>query len=152
MPATLWSLLQGGAPFYMAGRMSVLGLLELTPQVAAIVSVYLLFRLKHFTADYLLQTSWMARGKERAVGWASALCAHAAVHACGTTAIAVTFAPTLWWLGLVDFLLHAAIDKSKTMWGSPPPTEPIFWWAHGLDQEAHNLTHFAFVLIIVLTG
>ena len=130
----------------------MLGLLELTPQVAAIVSVYLLFRLKHFMADYALQTSWMARGKERAVGWAGALCAHAAVHACGTTAITLIFVPALWWLGLVDFLLHAAIDKSKTIWRSSQPTEPIVWWAHGIDQEAHNLTHFAFVLIIVLAG
>lgn len=130
----------------------MLGLLELTPQVATIVSVYLLFRLKHFMADYVLQTSAMARGKEQAVGWVGALCAHAAIHACGTTAIVLAFAPKLWWLGILDFLLHAAIDKSKCLWGCRQPSEPAFWWAHGLDQEAHNLTHFAFVLIIVLAG
>jgi hypothetical protein len=133
-----------------AGSTDVFGLLELTPQVAEIISVYLLFRLKHFMGDYLLQTSWMARGKEQTVGWAGALCAHAAIHACGTTAIALIFAPVLWWLGLLDFLLHAAIDKSKCMWGCRHPKEAAFWWAHGIDQEAHNLTHFAFVLIIVL--
>ena len=130
----------------------MLGSLELTPQVTDLISVYLLFRLKHFMADYLLQTTWMARGKEQAVGWAGALCAHAAVHACGTTAIALTFAPALWWLGPVDFALHGAIDKAKSTWGNRPPTEPMFWWAHGLDQEAHHLTHFAFVLVIVLAG
>jgi hypothetical protein len=72
------------------------------------------------------------------------------VHASGTTAIAIAFAPSLWWLGAVDFVLHAMIDKSKTLWGPRQPNEPVFWWAHGIDQEAHHLTHFAFVIAIVL--
>jgi uncharacterized protein DUF3307 len=128
----------------------VIDSLGLSLPLAKIVSVYLLFRIKHLMADYLLQTTWMARGKEQAVGWAGALCAHAAVHASGTTAIALAFAPSLWWLGVVDFVLHAMIDKSKTLWGPRQPSEPVFWWAHGIDQEAHHLTHFAFVIAIVL--
>jgi hypothetical protein len=128
----------------------VIDFLGLSLPLAEIVSVYLLFRIKHLMADYVLQTTWMARGKEQTVGWAAALCAHAGVHASGTAAIALAFAPSLWWLGAVDFVLHAMIDKSKTLWGPRQPTEPVFWWAHGIDQEAHNLTHFAFVIAIVL--
>lgn len=125
-------------------------LLGMSLPLAEIASVYLLFRLKHFMADYLFQTSWMARGKEQTVGWAGALFAHTGMHAIGTMAIALVFAPSLWWLGAVDFFLHALIDKSKSLWGVHQPSEPVFWWAHGIDQEAHNITHFAFVIAIVL--
>ena len=45
-----------------------------TLPLADILAVYLLFRLKHFMADYLLQTSWMVRGKERAGGLGEAPC------------------------------------------------------------------------------
>jgi len=128
----------------------VTDLLTSTLPVADILTVYLLFRLKHFMADYLLQTSWMARGKEKEVGWASALFAHAGVHAIGTTAIAAMFAPSLMFLGAVDLVVHAGIDKTKASIRRLQPNQPAFWWAHGIDQEAHHLTHFAYVLAIVL--
>lgn len=124
--------------------------LTLTMPVADILTVYLLFRLKHFMADYLLQTSWMARGKEKEVGWAGALFAHAGVHAIGTTAIAAIFAPSMMFLGAIDLLVHAGIDKTKASIRRFQPNQPAFWWAHGVDQEAHHLTHFAYVLAIVL--
>ena len=120
-----------------------------------IVVVYLLFRLKHVMADYFLQTTWMARGKEEAVGWAGALFAHTGVHALGTTAIALAVEPAMWWLGGVDFDVHAAGDRAKAttdVSGRWRPSDPPFWWLHALDQEAHNLTHFAFVIALVLAG
>ncbi len=128
----------------------MIDVLGITLPLAEMISVYILFRLKHVAADYFLQPTWMARGKEQVAGWAPALFTHAAIHACGTTAIALLFAPSLWWLGAIDFMLHAMIDKGKSLWGPRQPTEPIFWWAHGVDQEAHNLTHFAFVIVIVV--
>lgn len=112
--------------------------------------MYLLFRLKHFMGDYLLQTSWMARGKERTEGWATALFAHAGVHALGTMAIAAAFAPSMMILGTIDLFLHAGIDRAKASCRWLTPNQPAFWWAHGIDQEAHHLTHFAYVLAITL--
>lgn len=124
--------------------------LNLTLPLADVVTVYLLFRLKHFMADYLLQTTWMARGKEKPVGWATALFAHAGVHAIGTTAIAAAFAPSMMILGTIDLFLHAGIDRAKAACRQLTPSQPAFWWAHGIDQEAHHLTHFAYVLVIIL--
>ena len=40
-----------------------------------------LFIIKHLLADFLLQTSWMAKGKELASGWLGPLLAHVALHA-----------------------------------------------------------------------
>ena len=125
-------------------------LLNASLPVTDVITVYLLFRLKHFMADYLLQTSWMARGKEREEGWAAALFAHAGVHAIGTTAIAAAFAPSLIFLGAVDLIVHAGIDKTKASIRRYQPNQPAFWWAHGIDQEAHHVTHFIYVLAIVL--
>lgn len=124
--------------------------LKATLPLADVLTVYLLFRLKHFMADYLLQTSWMARGKEKAEGWAPPLFAHAGVHAIGTTVIAATFAPSMMFLGTIDLFLHAGIDRTKAACRQLHPSQPAFWWAHGIDQEAHHLTHFAYVLAITL--
>ena len=119
--------------------------------LAEMLAVYLLFRLKHFMADYLLQTTWMARGKQKDEGWATALFAHAGMHAIGTTAIAAAFAPSMMFLGGIDLFLHALIDRAKVAsCRQLNPSQPVFWWLHGIDQEAHNLTHFAFVLAIML--
>ncbi|MEL6961878.1 MAG: DUF3307 domain-containing protein [Pseudomonadota bacterium] len=124
--------------------------LNATLPLADLLSLYLLFRLKHFMADYVLQTSWMARGKEQPDGWLTALFAHSGVHALGTAAIAAAFAPSMIFLGTVDLFLHASIDRAKTYCGRYTPSQPVFWWIHGVDQEAHHLCHFAYVLAIVL--
>jgi hypothetical protein len=139
----------------MASRLHlpVFEALETALPIGDIVAVYLLFRLKQLFADYLLQTDWMARGKGRQVHWLAPLLAHAGTHGLGTTAIALVVAPALWWLGLVDLLVHASIDRVKAvpaLGGRWRPDQPAFWWSHGVDQEAHNLTHLVFVILLVL--
>lgn len=129
------------------------GFMETSLLLGDFVAVYLAFRFKHLTADYFLQTKWMAVGKTAPAHWMVPLFSHAAVHGLGTTLIALAFAPALWWLGLVDIAVHASIDRVKAIpacgaqWR---PDQSAFWWCHGVDQEAHNLTHLAFVAAIVL--
>ncbi len=137
-------------PWYEDTSKAVTDFLGSTLHLADVLAVYLLFRLKHFMADFLLQTSWMVHGKERREGWAPALFAHAGVHAIGTTAIAATFAPSMMFLGAIDLFLHAGIDRTKAFCRRLTPCQPAFWWVHGIDQEAHHLTHFAYVLAITL--
>ncbi|HJS83996.1 MAG TPA: DUF3307 domain-containing protein [Acetobacteraceae bacterium] len=108
--------------------------------------------LKHYLADFLLQGSWMARGKERSRGWVGPLLAHAGCHAMLTLGIALMVAPRLWWLATVDFTIHAAIDRVKTLvahWGGWAPAQPRFWWLLGLDQFLHNLTGLGLVLALL---
>jgi hypothetical protein len=121
--------------------------------VLALVPLYLLFRLKQLVCDYILQTAWMVHGKTAEEHWLKPLLIHAGVHGGATALIAMAWNPSLWWLGPLDVAIHACIDRLKVLltrshrWG-PDRTE--FWWAHGIDQEAHNLTHFAYVLALLL--
>lgn len=120
----------------------------------SLVVLYLLFRFKHFACDFLLQTDWMAlmKGKPGQEGY-RALFTHSAIHAVGTLAIVVLFAPTLCWLGLVDFVIHSVIDRVKGVYTYKrgwTPKDTMFWWTLGADQEAHNLTHLAYIVIIYM--
>lgn len=96
------------------------------------------------------------KGKPGAEGY-RALFTHTAIHATGTLAIVMIFAPALWWLALVDFAIHSVIDRIKGVFTYKQgwsPKETVFWWTLGADQEAHNLTHLAYIIVIYmhLTG
>ncbi|KQT42929.1 hypothetical protein ASG43_15355 [Aureimonas sp. Leaf454] len=115
-----------------------------------LVLVYLAFVAKQLLADFFLQSGWMVFGKKAEAGWLAPLLVHAAIHALGTFLIALAIAPALWWLGLVDLVVHAAIDRAKAVWSRGlDVSNGAFWWAFGSDQAAHQLTHFVFVLALV---
>jgi len=100
--------------------------------------------LKHFVADFVLQTGWIAHGKERKEGWMAPLAIHALGHASLTLCIALLVAPGLWWLAFVDFSAHAAIDRGKTIiarCGGWSAEEAGFWWLLGSDQFMHQVTN-----------
>lgn len=102
--------------------------------------------LKHYGADFVLQTNWMAHGKERVRGWFAPLAAHALCHAVFTLSIALLVRPSLWWLAVADLLVHAAIDRAKTMVarrGRWEARQAQFWWLMGFDQLLHQLTNIA---------
>lgn len=117
-----------------------------------VLYLYLIFRIKQFACDFLFQTNWMAnmKGKPGPEGY-KALFAHTGIHAFATLLIILAAAPALWWLAAVDFAVHSFVDRIKgritdaKKWG---PEKRLFWIAFGLDQEAHNLTHLVYVLVI----
>ena len=118
----------------------------------SLLYLYLSFRVKHFSCDFLLQTDWMAltKGKSGKEGY-KALVVHAAIHAMGTLIIMLLFVPSLWWLGVVDFFAHAMVDRLKgkiTLNKAWQTKDTLFWWAFGADQELHNLTHLAYIVIV----
>lgn len=116
--------------------------------------LYVAFRIKHFSCDFLLQTDWMAltKGQPGKEGY-KALISHTGIHAAGTLMVVLIFAPMLWWLAIVDFVLHSVIDRLKglaTLQQGWTVKDTLFWWTFGLDQEAHNFTHLAYIILIVL--
>jgi hypothetical protein len=101
---------------------------------------------KHFVADFLLQTSWIAHGKERTEGWMAPLAIHVLCHAGLTLCIALVLAPRLWWLAPAEFVVHATIDHCKTLVGNYEKLDfkrPQYWWLLGFDQFLHQVTNIA---------
>ncbi|HRI75699.1 MAG TPA: DUF3307 domain-containing protein [Alphaproteobacteria bacterium] len=122
-----------------------------------ILVLYVSFRAKQVICDFFMQTGWQAMVREAALTreGMKALAVHAGVHAAFTFMLVVIFAPKLWWLGFVDFFLHAAIDRTKasvTLKNGWTYKNYQYWWAFGLDQEAHNLTHLLYIVLIVVFG
>jgi hypothetical protein len=107
------------------------------------------FELKHFVADYLLQTGWMIAGKGNFVhpgGYA-----HAAVHALGSAIVLLVARiplPALAGLVLAEFVVHFLLDHAKVLYsgGIDPDEDPQRFWAmHGLDQLLHQITYIVMV-------
>ena len=121
-----------------------------------ILLLYLAFRVKQVVCDFFLQTAWMASVKGAPInkGGAKALAAHVGIHAAFTMLLMFLFAPAYWWLGVVDFAVHGLIDRVKSIVTNKNGwtyKDNEYWWAFGIDQEAHNLTHLAYVVFLVIS-
>jgi hypothetical protein len=99
---------------------------------------------KHYIADFLLQTNWIARGKDCPDKWFLPLLTHVMGHAVLTLLVALVVAPRLWWLALVDFAIHFLVDRGKglvCLANSVGPKDRAFWWVLGFDQYLHQVTN-----------
>ena len=119
--------------------------------LAPLIGWMLILTIKHVVADFLLQNTWMAVGKDRKTGWALPLLAHCAVHLACTTLIMVIIAPRFWFVGLIDFAIHITIDRLKGLCASNFGVtlgHPWFWTLIGIDQALHHLTDFGLAIFV----
>jgi hypothetical protein len=113
--------------------------------VGALVGWMLVLTFKHVIADFVLQNSWMALGKDQKSGWALPLLAHCLVHLAVALALILIIAPRFWFLALVDFAIHIIVDRAKGLVSSTfdvTVEHPWFWTLIGVDQALHHLTGF----------
>lgn len=121
--------------------------------VTYIFSLLIVFQLKHYLADYVLQTRYML-GKFNA-GWSFVLplAAHAGVHTAFTFFICTATRPELWWLALVDGVSHFVIDRMKAgprwLGRFRDKSAAPFWLVLGLDQLLHHLVHYYVIYRLV---
>ncbi|WP_246735993.1 DUF3307 domain-containing protein [Enterovirga aerilata] len=102
------------------------------------------FTVKHFLADFVLQTGWIAIGKDCRGDWFKPLAAHVAIHAGLALAIVLVVAPRLWWLAAIDLVVHFGVDRGKSVvgrWGGWTPHDARYWWLFGFDQLLHQVTN-----------
>jgi E3 ubiquitin-protein ligase DOA10 len=114
--------------------------------VGALVGWMLLLTVKHVIADFVLQTSWMAIGKDQKTGWALPLLAHCLVHLAVAMALILIIAPRFWFVAIIDFVIHIMVDRAKGFCASTLGVtleHPWFWTLIGVDQALHHLTGFA---------
>jgi len=113
------------------------------------------FQLKHFVADFPLQTPYMLNKYRPGWDFIVPLVVHCLVHAIMTLAIAIYYDPQLWWLAVADFAIHFVVDRLK----SGPKyfgryndiRKPSYWIALGGDQALHHLTSVYIVWVIIKT-
>ena len=116
-------------------------------EVQMIVLVMFLLQVKHFVADFMLQTDQMVI--EKGTYGARFGVYHSAIQAFGTFLALAWIHPFLGVVtGIFDFLVHYHVDWAKMNINKKygyTPADHKFWFWLGLDQLAHQLTY---VLIV----
>ena len=111
----------------------------------------LAFTVKHYLADFVLQTSWIAHGKDARAGWLAPLAAHVAIHVGLALTLVLAISPRLWWLALVDLVIHSLVDRGKTLvgrWGGWEVSNAKYWWLFGFDQLLHQATNIGLAAVL----
>ena len=101
--------------------------------VAALIGCMLLLTVKHIIADFMLQNSWMAIGKDQKTGWALPLLAHCLVHLAVSLALILIVAPRFWFVAFIDFAIHITIDRIKGIL-----LEPKTEWPNGVTGTVRD--------------
>ncbi|MCJ8275433.1 MAG: DUF3307 domain-containing protein [Bdellovibrionales bacterium] len=124
-------------------------------QLELIFILLIIYQVKHYIADFPLQREYMLRKTNPRWDFALPLAMHCAVHGVGTLIICMVYAPSLWWLALVDFVVHFVADRLKSgpryLGRFNDLSKPGFWNVLGLDQMIHHLTHIYIIYVIVTT-
>lgn len=120
-----------------------------------ILTLLIVFQLKHFLADYPLQNKYMLGKFKPYPEFIKPLLAHASCHAVFTyciTLVATKDLKAALMLSLIDLVLHFLFDRLKAspnLLGRFKPDQSRFWYALGFDQMLHHLTHYGFIYYIV---
>ncbi len=116
------------------------------------ISILLLFaalQVKHLFADFFLQNAKMIVGRERY--WHMGRAQHAGIHVVFSALIFLVFGASIsfvFWIALVEFLIHFHIDWAKAKYSVSrqlTPDQPHYWYAMGTDQALHHMTYIAMV-------
>jgi len=121
--------------------------------VGPLVGWMVVLTVKHVVADFVLQSSWMAIGKDQKTGWALPLLAHCLVHLAVALALILVFAPRFWFIAFIDFAIHIIVDRAKGICASTfevnqEHQHPWFWTLIGVDQALHHLTGFGLSIVM----
>jgi hypothetical protein len=101
---------------------------RMTVNVELFLWLLILYQFKHFFADFVFQNVWMLQKSLPGWNFVAPLAIHCGIHALGTFAVAIYLNPSLWYLGVLDFVIHFVVDRLKA--------GPRY-----LDQMVHHLTH-----------
>ena len=120
-----------------------------------ILLLFFLLQVKHFYADFVIQT-YMQTVK-KGVYFNAVGISHSLDHGWTTLLALLVFnlvhplsALTIFAIALIESLVHYHIDWTKVKFGSKDMTKPVFWSEFGLDQLAHQMTYIAMVYVLLL--
>lgn len=116
------------------------------------------FLLKHFFADFPLQTVYMLGKGKKGLEWIMPLAAHCLVHALFTAIIITIYDYDFVWLAGLEFVIHFIVDRVKATqrlpqgpWNDQERGKLLskYYFFFGLDQLAHGLTYIGLIYIMV---
>lgn len=124
----------------------------MAPSLDLVLVLFLVFQLKHFVADFLLQGPYQYLNKGK-YGHPGGL-VHAGIHGCFSCFLYIFASPLLALVLIVmEMAVHYHVDWAKMAinkamgWG--PTTHEEFWYLLGLDQMLHQLTYLAMIWVLV---
>lgn len=106
--------------------------------------------IKHFVADFVLQTTWMVDEKRHYGRWGGL--AHSGIHGLGTGLIFLIFGFGLWSIicAVIDFIVHYHTDWVKMNASQTLTVVDRRYWVYlGLDQMIHYLTYIGLVMLVL---
>ncbi|HEY0105417.1 MAG TPA: DUF3307 domain-containing protein [Rhizomicrobium sp.] len=121
-------------------------------ETALVLGALLAFQIKHFLADFVLQTAYQVRTKG-IYGHAGGLM-HAGIHILGTIPVLVYWGASAGAAAIVligEFVVHYHMDWLKAnidriyQWGMQSQR---FWMLFGFDQLVHQLTYLGIVYVL----
>ena len=125
----------------------------MTKELNTVFILFMIYQVKHFLADYIFQHNYMLKKIRPDWDFLPPLALHCAVHAGLTLIICFFFRPDLWWLSLIDFSIHFAMDRlrsgPKYLGRYNDVNNSIFWWILGFDQMIHHMSHILIIWIIM---
>lgn len=149
---------------------------HLISTIQVLFVLLVVYQIKHFVADYPMQNEYMLKKFLPDWGFFKPLLAHAGVHATFTFFIVLCVLPNQYQLALtlalVDFVIHFFMDRLKAGPKYLGRFKPLtaseyieakkdgdikkingnryFWWALGLDQMIHHLTHYVILYFLIV--
>jgi hypothetical protein len=120
-----------------------------------ILALLFLFQIKHWYADFKIQT-YMQTVKKGV--WLDPIgISHTVDHIWTTLVVLMIFnffhpipAFTIIAVAVLEGFYHYMIDYTKVKYGCKDNTKPLFWNQFGLDQLAHQTSYLAIVWYILL--
>lgn len=113
------------------------------------------FQLKHFIADFPLQNRYMLQKQRSDWSFIPPLALHCAIHAVTTLIVVLLVQPSMWYLAIVDFIIHFTMDRIKAgpkyLGRFSDISKSGFWIALGLDQMVHHLTHIWIIWMLAVS-
>lgn len=118
----------------------------------------LAFIIKHYFADFPLQTPYMLKKGAGGFEWILPLLAHSWVHGIFSAVILIGFGQTHFvWLAALELAIHFIIDRIKATyklpegkWEGAQKYENLgkYYRAFGKDQLAHYITYVVMLLVV----
>jgi len=121
--------------------------------IQLLFTLLVIFQVKQFVADFPLQFPYMLKKLSKGWEFVLPLSMHCGVHALLTFLICLFTVPALWWLAVVDFLVHFVMDRIKSgpryLGRFNDVHRSPYWIAFGFDQMVHHLTHLFIIWVLI---